>query len=51
MPSDQGNSITAKATGLNFSLIDLTSAQEVPFDILQYVQCILQGLISSIYLC
>ena len=46
MPSDKRNSITAKATGLMFSLFDVASAREVPFGILQYVQCILHGLIS-----
>ena len=50
MPSDQHNSIMAKATGLIFSLFDIASAQEVPFDIPQYVQCILQGL-TSVFLC
>jgi len=50
MPSDQCNSIMARATGLIFSLFDVTSAREVPFDILQYVQCILQGL-TSVLLC
>ena len=44
MPSDKGNSISAKATGLIFSLFDVASAREVPFGILQYVQCILHGL-------
>jgi len=42
MPSDQCNSITAKATFLNFSLFDIVSAREEPFGIPQYVQCILQ---------
>jgi len=50
MPSDQCNSIMAKATGLIFSLFDVASAREVPFGIPQYVQCILQGL-TSILLC
>jgi len=36
----------AKAMGLIFSLFDIASAQEVSFGILQYMQCILQGLIS-----
>ena len=30
MPSDKHNSITAKATGLIFSLFDVALAQEVP---------------------
>jgi len=35
----------AMATGLIFfSLFDVALAQEVPFGILQYVQCILHGL-------
>ena len=50
MPSDKRNSITAKATGLIFSLFDVTSARQVPFGILQYVQCILHGL-TSVLLC
>ena len=44
MPSDKRNLITAKATGLIFSLFDVTSAQEVPFGIPHYIQCILHGL-------
>jgi len=50
MPSDKRNSITAKATGLIFSLFDVASAREVPFGTPQYVQCILQGL-TSVVLC
>ena len=50
MPSDKHNSIMAKAMGLIFSLFDITSAQEVPFGIPQYVQCILHGL-TSVLLC
>ena len=50
MPSDQRNSITAKATGLIFSLFDVASAREVPFGIPLYVQRILQGL-TSVLLC
>ena len=46
MPSDQCNSITAKASDLIFSLLDVTLAREVPFGIPQYEQCILQGLTS-----
>ena len=46
MPSDKCNSITAKATGLIFSLFDVASARQVPFGIPQYIQCILHGLIS-----
>jgi len=46
MPSEQRNSITSKASSLIFSLFDVASAREVPFGILQYVQCILQGLTS-----
>ena len=38
------NSITAKPTGLIFSLFDVASPREVPFGIPQYVQCILHGL-------
>jgi len=40
----------AKTTGLIFSLFDIASAQEVPFSIPQYVQCIPQGL-TSVLLC
>ena len=50
MPSDKRNSKTAKATGLIFSLFDVASAPEMPFGILQYVQCILHGL-TSVLLC
>jgi len=50
MPSDKHNSITAKATGLIFSLFDVTSSREVPFGTPQHVQCILQRL-SSVLLC
>ena len=44
MPSDKRNSITAKATGLIFSLFDVALARQVPFGIPQYVQRILHGL-------
>ena len=40
----------AKATGMIFSLFDIASAQEMPFNIPQYVQCILHGL-TSVLLC
>ena len=50
MPSEKRNSITAKATGLIFSLFDVASARQVPFGIPQYVQCILHGL-TSVLLC
>ena len=50
MPSDKHNSIMAKAMGLIFSLFDVALAQEVPFGIPQYVQCILHGL-TSVLLC
>ena len=41
MLSDKRNWIMAKAMGLIFSVFDIASAREVPFGILQYVQCIL----------
>ena len=50
MPSDKCSSVTAKATGLIFSLFDVASAREVPFGIPLYVQCILLGL-TSVLLC
>ena len=50
MPSDKHNLITAKATSLTFSLFDVAWAQEVPFGIPQYVQCVLHGL-TSVLLC
>ena len=50
MPSDKHKSITAKPTGLIFSLFDVASAQQVPFDIPQYIQCIIHGL-TSVLLC
>ena len=40
----------AKAMGLIFSLFDVTLARQVPFGILQYVQCILHEL-TSVLLC
>ena len=49
MPSDKCNSITAKATGLIFSLFNIASAREVPFGMPQYVQCILHGLTSILH--
>ena len=58
MPSDQRNSITAKATGLIFLFLDVAAARvrEVPFGIPQYVQCILKKLPSrskklSVFFC
>ena len=50
MPPDKCNAITAKDMGLIFSLFDVASAREVPFGIVQYVQCILLGL-TSVLLC
>jgi len=50
MPPDQHNALMAKATGLIFSLFDVASAQQVPFGIPQYLQCILQGL-TSVLVC
>ena len=44
MPSDKHNLITAKAMGLIFSLLDITSSLDVPFGIPQYVQYILMDL-------
>ena len=44
MPSDKHNSVTDKDTGILFSLLDITSAQQVPFGILQYIQCMHHGL-------
>ena len=35
--------------GLIFSLFDVALVQEVPFGILQYVQCILQGFTSVLF--
>jgi len=46
MLSDSHSSTMAKATGLIFSLFGIASAQEVPFAILLYMQCILRGLTS-----
>ena len=50
MPSGKRNLITAKATGLIYSLFDVALARKVPFGILQYVECILHGL-TSVLLC
>ena len=49
MPSEKHNLIPAKATGLIFSLFNIASAQEVPFGIPQYIQCILHGLTSVLH--
>ena len=43
MPSGKHNSIMAKGTGL-ISPFDVTSSQDVPFGIPQYVQCTHHGL-------
>jgi len=48
MPSDSRNSTMAKATGLIFSLFDVTSAREVPFAMPLYMQCILHGLNTAL---
>ena len=40
MSSDKCNSITAKATGLIFSLFDVASSIDVRFGLLQYVKFI-----------
>jgi len=48
MPSDLRNSTMAKATGLIFLLFDVTSAREVLFAILLYIQCILHGLTTAL---
>ena len=50
MPSDQHDLIMAMDTALIFSLFDVTSAQEVPFGIPQYIKCILHGH-TSLLLC
>ena len=50
MPLDKCNLIMAKATGLIFSMFDVSLAQEVPFGIPQYIQCILHRL-TSVLLC
>jgi len=51
MPSDSHNSTMAKAMGLTFLLFNITSAQEVPFAIPLYIQCILHGLTRFVSLC
>jgi len=50
MPSGQRNSIMAKAMGLIFSLFNITSAEEVPFGMPQYVQWIPHEL-TDVLLC
>ena len=50
MSSDKRNLITAKATGLIFSLFDIALAPEVPFGMPQYIQCTIHGL-TSVLLC
>jgi len=47
MSLDQHNSITTKATGLNFLLFDVTLTWEVPYGISQYVQCIFPHELTS----
>jgi len=50
MPSVKHNSITANATSLIILLFNVTSAQDMPFGIPQYVQCILHRL-TSVLIC
>ena len=50
MPSAKHNSTMDKATGLIFSLFNITLSQDVPFHQLQYVQCTYHGL-TSVLLC
>ena len=44
IPSGKCNLITAKAMGMIFSLFDVASSRDVPFGILQYIQCTHHGL-------
>ena len=44
MPLDKRNLTMSKAMGLAFSPFDVASAQQVPIDISQYIQCMLHGL-------
>jgi len=48
--SDLHNLTMAKAMGLIFSLFDIASAQEMPFVMSLYIQCILHGL-TRVILC
>jgi len=48
MLSDSRNSTMAKGTGLIVSLLNVTSAREVPFAIPLYMQCILHGLTTAL---
>ena len=50
MSSDKCNLITATATGLIFTLFDVTLSREVSFGIPQCIKCILHGL-TSVFLC
>jgi len=50
MPSESRNLTMAKATGWMFLLFDVALAQEVPFTMPLYIQCILYGL-SRAFLC
>ena len=50
MSSGKRNPITAKAMGLMFSLFDVASSRDVPFDIPQYIQCMHHGL-NFVLLC
>jgi len=48
MPSDLRNSTMAKATGLTFSLFNVTSAREVLFSTPLCMQCTLHGLTMTL---
>ena len=50
MPSGKHNSIIAMATGLIFSLINVTSSRDVPFRHPQQLQCLHHGSTKG-YLC
>jgi len=50
MPSDKRNSITAKAMGLIFLLLDIASSKDVPFAMPLYMQYILHGFTGA-FLC
>jgi len=48
MPSDQHNSTMAKNRDLIFSLLDVISAREVPFEAPLFIKCTLHGLTSTL---
>ena len=51
MPSDEHNSLTARATGLNSSLFIVASPHDVPYHQPQKLQCLYHGLLVIFHFC